>query len=432
MKKFEDFALSSRTMRFIALNHFTQPTPIQEQVIPAAVSGRDVIGLSRTGTGKSHAFLIPVMERTDSSVDHVQAVITAPTRELAAQLYEKAKLMMKADPALRIRLYVGGKDREKDLRQLKASQPHIAIGTPGRIRDLFLNEGALRIDQAEMLVIDEADMTLEYGFLNEIDAFAGRMGERLQMLSFSATMPDQLKPFIRKYMHEPVTVRIGEEARLNPKIRHILVPCYHHTYLETIRSILPGIQPYVCLIFANTRDEAHEIAEGLREQQSLNTFVVATDLAARGIDLDTVTHVISCGFPEDLDYYIHRAGRTGRNGSDGICYALYHEKDDAAIKSLQKRGIRFEHIRFRRGQGETLRPYGQKHLKPDDEMEKQIAMIMTKKNSKVKPGYKKKRAAAIDQIHRKKKREFIRAKIREEKKAMYRKKAYEEKYGSEN
>ena len=437
MKKFEDFALSSRTMKFIALNHFTQPTPIQEQVIPAAVSGRDVIGLSRTGTGKSHSFLIPVMERTDSSIDHVQAVITAPTRELAAQLYEKAKLMNKADPSLRIRLYVGGKDREKDLRQLKASQPHIAIGTPGRIRDLFLNEGALRIDQAEMLVIDEADMTLEYGFLNEIDAFAGRMGEHLQMLSFSATMPDQLKPFIRKYMHEPVTVRIGEEARLNPKIRHILVPCYHHTYLETIRSILPGIQPYVCLIFANTRDEAHEIAEGLRAQkldvtelhgdmesrkrkqamrsieQSLNTFVVATDLAARGIDLDTVTHVISCGFPEDLDYYIHRAGRTGRNGSDGICYALFHEKDDAAIKSLQKRGIRFEHIRYRRGQGE-------------------IAMIMTKKNSKVKPGYKKKRAAAIDQIHRKKKREFIRAKIREEKKAMYRKKAYEEKYGSEN
>ena len=199
---------------------------------------RDVIGLSRTGTGKSHSFLIPVMERTDSSIDHVQAVITAPTRELAAQLYEKAKLMNKADPSLRIRLYVGGKDREKDLRQLKASQPHIAIGTPGRIRDLFLNEGALRIDQAEMLVIDEADMTLEYGFLNEIDAFAGRMGEHLQMLSFSATMPDQLKPFIRKYMHEPVTVRIGEEARLNPKIRHILVPCYHHTYLETIRSIL--------------------------------------------------------------------------------------------------------------------------------------------------------------------------------------------------
>ena len=167
MKKFEDFALSSRTMKFIALNHFTQPTPIQEQVIPAAVSGRDVIGLSRTGTGKSHAFLIPVMERTDSSIDHVQAVITAPTRELAAQLYEKAKLMNKADPSLRIRLYVGGKDREKDLRQLKASQPHIAIGTPGRIRDLFLNEGALRIDQAEMLVIDEADMTLEYGNTGE-------------------------------------------------------------------------------------------------------------------------------------------------------------------------------------------------------------------------------------------------------------------------
>ena len=442
MKKFTDFNLNKKTMRFIELNGFKVPTPIQEEVIPALLKGKDVIGLSRTGTGKTHAYLIPIFEKADSSRKEVQAVITAPTRELAVQIFEKAKMMTQVDPALSVRLYVGGKDREKDLRQLKASQPHIAIGTPGRIKDLFLDEGALRIDRADILVVDEADMTLEYGFLDEIDAFAGRMKEDLQMAAFSATMPDQLKPFLKKYMHSPVTYRI-EEERFSPDITHVLVPCYHHSYTEVIRSILPGFQPYVCLIFANTREAAHEIAEDLRSMKlpvtelhgdlesrkrkqamkelalGINSYVVATDLAARGIDLDTVTHVISCGFPEDLEFYVHRAGRTARAGSTGICYALYKESDDAAIRSLMKSGIRFEHKRYRKDGWQDLHPYGQRRMKKDDEIEKQIAMIMTKKNTKVKPGYKKKRAAKIEQIHRRKKREFIREKIREEKLARY-------------
>ena len=449
MKQFEDFHLHQNTMKLIRLNQFKQPTPIQEEVIPAMLKHKDVIGLSKTGTGKTHAYLIPLMELCDTSSDEVQAVITAPTRELAAQIYEKARLMQEADPAMRVRLYVGGKDRDKDIRQLKASQPHIAIGTPGRIKDLFLDEGALRLDRAKLLVVDEADMTLEYGFLNEIDAFAGRMSEDLQMAAFSATMPEQLKPFLKKYMSAPRTFRIEEEGRFNPDITHVLVPCYHYSYSEVIRSLLPGFQPYVCLIFANTREIAHEIAEDLRAMKlpvtelhgdlesrkrkqamkelalGINSYVVATDLAARGIDLDTVTHVISCGFPEDLEFYIHRAGRTARAGSTGICFALYKESDDASIRSLMKQGIRFEHRRYRKTGWQDLHPYGQKRLKKDDEIEKQISMIMTKKNTKVKPGYKKKRAAEIDRIHRKKKREFIRSKIKEEKLARYKEKSRE-------
>ena len=449
MKQFEDFHLHLNTMKLIRLNQFKQPTPIQEEVIPAMLKHKDVIGLSKTGTGKTHAYLIPLMELCDTSSDEVQAVITAPTRELAAQIYEKARLMQEADPAMRVRLYVGGKDRDKDIRQLKASQPHIAIGTPGRIKDLFLDEGALRLDRAKLLVVDEADMTLEYGFLNEIDAFAGRMSEDLQMAAFSATMPEQLKPFLKKYMSAPRTFRIEEEERFNPDITHVLVPCYHYSYSEVIRSLLPGFQPYVCLIFANTREIAHEIAEDLRAMKlpvtelhgdlesrkrkqamkelalGINSYVVATDLAARGIDLDTVTHVISCGFPEDLEFYIHRAGRTARAGSTGICFALYKESDDASIRSLMKQGIRFEHRRYRKTGWQDLHPYGQKRLKKDDEIEKQISMIMTKKNTKVKPGYKKKRAAEIDRIHRKKKREFIRSKIKEEKLARYKEKSRE-------
>ncbi len=443
MKKFEDFNLKESTKAFIAGNHFTQPTPIQEQVIPSMIRGKDVIGLSATGSGKTHAYLIPLMEMIDPAKDHVQAVITAPTRELAMQIYQRAQQMEDYLEGLKVRLYIGGKDRTKDIERLDKEQPHIAIGTPGRIKDLFLNDGALRIDRAQILIVDEADMTLEFGFLDEIDAFAGRMADDLQMLAFTATMPDQLKPFIKKYMHHPLTYQIEDEERFNPEIEHVLIPCYHHDYAQVIRTILPGFQPYVCLIFANTRKEAAEIAADLKangiavnelhgdltgrqrkqamRNLSLNqhTYVVATDLAARGIDIDTVTHVISCGFPDDLEYYVHRAGRTARAGGTGVCYALYRESDHEAIKSLQRKGIRFKHRRMKQGKWTDLRPYGQKRLKTDDEIEKKIAMIMTKKNTKVKPGYKKKRAAEIDRIHRQKKREMIRAKIREEKKAMY-------------
>ena len=456
MKKFEDFNLKTETRKFLELNHFNLPTPIQEDVIPAALKGKDVIGLSATGSGKTHAYLIPIMEKVDVADNECQAVITAPTRELAAQIYEMAKVMEKAEPGLRVQLFIGGQDRDRDIEQLRNNQPHVVIGTPGRIKDLFLNAGALRIDHASLLVVDEADMTLEFGFLDEIDAFAGRLSEDLQMMAFSATMPAQLKPFIKKYMKHPITYQIGDTVRFNPDIHHVLVPCYHHTYVETIKSILPGFNPYVCLIFTNTRAEAAEIAEELRQggitvtelhgdmtsrkrKQAMksiasaqDTYVVATDLAARGIDIGEVSHVISCGFPNDLEYYIHRAGRTGRAGSSGTCYALYKEEDDESIRSLMRRGIRFDHMRYRSTGWQTLRPYGQKHMrKEDDELDKKIAMVYNnKKNTKVKPGYKKKRKNEIDRIYRHKKRDMIRAKIKDEKKAMYREKARKDRSGS--
>jgi len=447
MKKFEDFNMKKETMDFIHLNHFKEPTPIQEEVVPSALRGKDIIGLSATGSGKTHAYLIPILEKIDVEKPQVQAVITAPTRELAWQIFEMAKVMEEVKPGLDVRVFVGGKDRNKDIEQLEKSQPHIAIGTPGRIKDLFLNASALRIDKADILVVDEADMTLEFGFIDEIDAFAGRMDEDLQMMSFSATMPEQLKPFIRKYMHHPITIQIGEKVRFNPDIRHVLVPCYHHGYAKTILSIMPGFQPYVCLIFANTREMASKIAEDLRKngvsvseihgdltsrkrKQAMksisnaeHTYVVATDLAARGIDIGEVTHVISCGFPDDLEYYVHRAGRTGRAGSTGTCYALYEESDDQAIRSLMKRGIHFDHQRYHNNDWQDLRPYGQKFQKQDDELKKEISRLMTKKNAKVKPGYKKKRNEEIQKIHRRKRQELIRSKIREEKKAMYRERA---------
>ena len=433
MNQYTDYQFNDATKSFINNNHFINPTPIQREVIPVALKRKDIIGISATGSGKTHAFLIPLMELVTPEIDQIQAVITAPTRELAMQLYEVSKEMKVANPKLRIQLITGGSDKQKMNEKLKR-QPHIVIGTPGRIKDLFLEEQSLRVDTASILIVDEADMTLEFGFLDDVDAIAGNMPNRLQMMVFSATIPNQVQQFLKKYMTNPKIIKIENESFFQPNINHVLVPCKHRSYEETVLSILPGFQPYVCLIFANTREQAVKTAEELRKhqyrvlevhgdlqarqrKQALKalqnheyTYIVATDIAARGLDVEGVTHVISMGFPQELDFYIHRSGRTGRANKEGTCFALYQEKDQNAIQQLIKRGISFRHEQFRNGQWQILKDYVQKKVHKKSEEDIEIAKIVKRKNVKVKPGYKKKQKAEIEKIKRKRKR----AKIQEE------------------
>ncbi|MEG0076316.1 DEAD/DEAH box helicase [Anaerorhabdus sp.] len=442
MKTYQDFNFNEKTKEFIRLNRFVEPTPIQNAVIPMATKGKDIIAISDTGTGKTHAFLIPLMEKVDTTQQVVQAVITAPTRELAMQIFKNAKLMMEADPSLRIKLVTGGMERSKMAESFK-HQPHIVIGTPGRIKDLFLEQSVLRVDTASIYVVDEADMTLEYGFLDDVDAICGRMGDKLQMMAFSATIPMALKPFLKKYMNAPQTIHIKEEHNSNPKIEHVLVPCKHKEYGEALLELLPGFMPYVCLIFANTRDEAGEVAALLRKsgktiveihgglqarqrKQAMkqlgsldHTYIVATDIASRGIDIEGITHVVSLGFPSELDFYIHRSGRTGRAGKDGVCFALYKESDEKAIRALKEKGIHFEHRLFKNGSWQQLKPHGQKMITKNDEREKEIAKTLKRKNEKVKPGYKKKKAEMIQKIKQKERRDHIRQDIKEQRKERY-------------
>ncbi len=447
---FEKYGFQEHTLRFLELNGFETFTPIQEKVIPLFLKNRDIIGISATGSGKTHAFLVPLLEKIDLGRQEVQVVITAPTRELAQQLFNNAKIMMKAEPRLSIKLISGGKSREKMSESLKI-QPHVVIGTPGRIKDLFLNDESLMVQKADTFIIDEADMTLEYGFLDDVDAICGKMGKHLQMAVFSATIPQGLQPFLKKYMNAPVTVKIDEKAEFNPKIEHVLIPCRHKSYAEKLLDILPGFQPYICLIFANSRNEADECADLMKQngyrvltlhaglssrerKQALNsfnsheyTYVVASDIAARGLDNDYITHVVSLGFPKDLNYYIHRSGRTGRAGREGTCFALYQDSDDRSIRLLKEKGIHFAHRSFRSGKWSDLKPYGYVRKKKETELDKEIRKIVSKP-AKVKPGYKKKRAEQIEQLKRKKKREFIRGQIQQQKKERAKEKQ-KERYG---
>lgn len=439
MSHYRDYMFTQRTKNFINLEGFEEPTPIQQAIIPLACKGKDVIGISATGSGKTHAFLIPILEKIDTSKETIQAVITAPTRELAIQLFNRCENMQKADPKLNLKLITGGMEKSKMNESLK-QQPHIVVGTPGRIKDLFLNEQTLRVDTAEILVIDEADMTLEFGFLEDVDEIAGRMKKTLQMMSFSATMPMALKMFLKKYMHQPQTISIDDAKNFHPQIEHVLVPCTPLSYEQKLMEILPAFSPYVCLIFANTRELAASVAEMMRDKgyplvelhgdlssrervkamkelESLDKpYIVATDIAARGIDIDGVSHVVSLGFPMELDYYIHRSGRTGRAGKTGICYALYQKQDDPMIRSLEKKGIHFEHRNYKNETWSDLSALHKKKVKKDDPLEKEISKIVNKKKKAVKPGYKVKRKQEVEKLKRKAKRSMIHDDIQRQKK----------------
>ena len=209
--KFERFNLKPFIIESVKELGFFEPTEIQERLIPAVLKGDSVIGQSQTGTGKTHAYVLPILQQVDPTKEYVQAVITAPTRELAAQIYHEILKMTKhSDEEFMVRLYIGGTDKQRTIEKLK-HQPHIVVGTPGRIHDLIKDQ-ALFVHNAPIFVVDEADLMLEMGFLEDVDKIAARMATKLQMLVFSATIPEKLKPFLKKYMENPKFIQVEPKA----------------------------------------------------------------------------------------------------------------------------------------------------------------------------------------------------------------------------
>ena len=427
--------MTNRIQEIMDLEHFKKLTPIQEEVLNRKNKNRDVIGISSTGSGKSHAFFMPIFDVLDFDLDEVQAVISAPTRELAYQLYDRCRKIAKHFN-VRVKLVTGGMEKVTTMEK----QPQIVIGTPGRMKDMFVKDNILRLDTAKIVVIDEADMTLEFGFLEDIDEILSKMDKKVQLMVFSATIPESLQPFLKKYLYDPLKIEIKAEGDFQSDVKHYLVPCKHKTYEQKLIDILPTIQPYICLIFANTTNEAQSIAKLMREngydlvelhsglesreriqaikmiQTQKKSYIVASDIASRGIDLEGITHVISCGFPKDLKFYIHRSGRTGRANRDGQCIALYQDSDMNSIKSLEKHGIQFEHKDVKNGLWIDLKPLVNKRpSKKNDEFHEEIEKIVHKKK-KVKPNYKKKQKQQIDRMVRKKRREMIKKDIKRQQK----------------
>lgn len=438
---FNDFNLKPYLVKAVTAINFRTPTPVQERVIPEVMKGQSVVGQSATGSGKTHAFLLPIFSRIQEDDQSVQAVITTPSRELAYQIYNAAKQLNKfADQPLTIHNYVGGTDKQHQIDQLERKQPQIVIGTPGRVLDLIKSQ-FLDIHTATMFVVDEADMTLDMGFLEQVDQIASHFPEDLQMMVFSATIPQKLRPFLKKYMKNPVMEEIPTATVINPDVENWLMSTKGKDKNQLIYRLLTLGEPYLALVFANTKERVGELTRYLSEQglkvamihggleprrrkrtmrQIRNLdfqYVVATDLAARGIDIDGVSLVINDDLPTDLEYFVHRVGRTGRNGMKGTAITLYEPAEDDLIAKLEDRGITFVPKELKGGRIVTTHDRNRrkkfKHRK--EELDPSMKGYVKKTKRKVKPGYKKRIKRAIKEDEQQKRKLEMRHKMRKAK-----------------
>ena len=441
--KFTEFKFKDYIQEALRDLNFVEATPVQEKLIPVVLSGRDLVGESKTGSGKTHTFLLPIFQMLDEEADSVQAVITAPSRELAAQIYQAARQLASfSEKEIRVANYVGGTDKTRQIGKLESSQPHIVIGTPGRIYDL-VESGDLAIHKAKTFVVDEADMTLDMDFLATVDKIAGRLPKDLQFLVFSATIPQKLQPFLKKYLSNPVIEQIKTKTVIADTIENWLLSTKGRDKNAQIYQISQLLQPYLAMIFVNTKTRADELhsyltTQGLkvakihgdiapRERKRIMNqvknldfeYIVATDLAARGIDIEGVSHVINDAIPQDLSFFVHRVGRTGRNGLPGTAITLYQPSDDSDIRELEKMGIKFtpKMIKDDEFQDTYDRDRRANREKSREKLDTEMLGLVKKKKKKIKPGYKKKIQWAVNEKRRKTKRAENRARGRAERKA---------------
>lgn len=441
--------VSQSIQNFLTYKGFKTLSNIQDQVYPVALKGKDLIAVSKTGTGKTYAYLFPIFESIDSSLNETQAVILCPTQELTQQITEFAAELAQFYPELRIQKALKGTSKERLDRK---SHPHLVIGTLGKLKSLFIEDRIHRIDHVKILVIDEADMMLEPKNIKELDEFTGKMNPKLQTMVFSATIPDTLKAFMKSYMHHAVLLKAESDPLLDPKIEHILIPIKEDKH-KKLTQLLKNINPSLALIFVNDAKQLDEVTNLLSQaklksiqlhgkleararlqlfktiKEGVIRYVVSTDVAARGLDFEDVSDVISLGFPKDLSFYTHRAGRTGRAGKTGRIFALYTEEDDRTIRKLGEMGIKFIHKSVSLNGFKELRSYTYVHKAKPTELDKEISKLVLGRSTKVKPGYKKKLNTQIEILKRKRKRKMVQESIKAQQKEKSIQKQREKKTG---
>ncbi len=441
--KFKTFKLRNEVLETLDSINFTEMTSIQEKVIPLALKGKDIIGRSPTGSGKTHSFLVPVFNKIDVNNKSCQALVLAPTRELAIQIYQMA-LPFIEKMGIKCRVYAGGMERNKLMEE--NTDPQLIIGTPGRVKDIAFDSASVNVTNSSILVLDEADMVLESGFLDEVGVILSKMKKHVQQLVFSATIPEPLKQFLIKYMDNPVVIDAAKDVITSSTVRHIAYPTRNKDKLEVLRYLCNSINPYLCLIFASRKEDVDKIYRYMKQngenvgvihgdldsttrkvmmkriRNDEFRFIVASDIAARGIDIEGVTHVINYNLPYEEEFYFHRAGRTGRNNQDGICYTLYDKEEIKYINRFINKGVKFENKEYKNGEWIDLKPFVKEAKKSnkDNPVQKEIdRKINAAKKGKVKPGYKKKLNAEIDKIKRKHRRDVIKKDIERQKKERY-------------
>lgn len=446
--KFSSFNLKSQLVEILLKLGYVNPTKVQEVVIPKALKNENIIAKSETGSGKTHAFLIPLLSNVKFN-KKLQAIILTPTRELGRQIYAFVNEVKRYEyyKNLQVKLFVSGEDSQKDIKSIN-NGAEIIIGTPGKLNYLF-EKSSISLDDVKTVILDEADMLMDSGFFEDIDKIIKRIPQKPQIEVFSATISNKVRDFLNKYISPDFVLTIDEKNNTAKTVNHHFINTKHQDRYNLIIDFIKLKNPYFLLIFASSKTEVNKIYEFLstnsyhvgimsgdleaRERKNMlrriknNEFqiVVCSDLAARGLDIENVTDVLNFDLPNNIEYYYHRAGRSGRNFKSGDCYSFYDNDTTNIPLKLLKDGLSVNYLKFKNGILEEDTPIIKekptKKKNANDELEKEIKKAKAKAMGKqVKPGYKKKVKVAINKVKQKHKREVIKKDIRRQREERYR------------
>lgn len=357
-QSFKQFQLNDFLLTGLAGMGISRPTPVQTEAIPVILQGRDVIGRSQTGTGKTLAYLLPVLQRIEQSKNELQALVLAPTRELTRQIADTAGELA-GETGMEVALIQGGVDINRQIQKLRRN-PQIIVGTPGRVLDL-IEQDKLSSHTARYLVIDEADTMLEMGFREDIEKILQNMKRTVQIMLFAATMPPKVAEMAQAFMKQPQYIDINSGERTVPAIEHVFFKVRTGGKEEALLRLVELYNPFLGIVFARKKEQVDELvtflrqggvkAEGLhgdmqrgqrkhvmqRFREARSQILVATDIASRGLDIEGVTHVFSFDLPISVDQYINRTGRTGRAGDTGIAVNLIFSAEGEKLKLIETR-----------------------------------------------------------------------------------------------
>jgi superfamily II DNA/RNA helicase len=354
---FKELGINNLLVDILKNAGITEPTPIQKQCIGLVKGGADVIAEAQTGTGKTLAFLLPIFENTDADSEYVQSLIITPTRELAIQITEEANKLAKAKEINILAAY-GGKDISSQVKKLK-NNIHMIIATPGRLLD-HIGRETVNLSKLKTLVLDEADQMLLMGFKNEVEDIIKQTPKTRQTLCFSATIDSQVKKLAYKYMNNPISVSVQKESVTLENIKQQVVETTDRRKQEALFSVLDKDRPFMAIIFCRTKVRVDNLEEAMhlrgfnceklhsdilqtKRERIMKTFrkgdiqyLIATDVAARGLDISGVGHIYNYDIPENSESYIHRIGRTGRAGEKGYTCLFVAPKDMEILEEIEK------------------------------------------------------------------------------------------------
>ncbi|HOH70327.1 MAG TPA: DEAD/DEAH box helicase [Sedimentibacter sp.] len=356
--KIENVVLNDSIQRALDDMGFEESTQIQQETIPLIMEGKDIVGQSNTGTGKTAAYAIPILEKIDKELKMPQALVLLPTRELAVQVANEVRKIGKYMDGIKTVTVYGGADIKDQINKLKAGAQIIA-GTPGRIIDL-IERHVIKLGEIKITVLDEADEMLKMGFREDIELILGKIDHPVQSLLFSATIPDDIKKIINKFLHSPVSVKVLREGITAKEVKQSYFLVKHSDKVEALARLIDTYTPKLTLVFCNTKRGVDELYDQLvdkgyncdkihgdiKQSQRLDTLnkfnnglieiLIATDVAARGLDIKEVELVINYEVPSKEDYYVHRIGRTGRAGKEGASFTLASAKELRKIEDIEK------------------------------------------------------------------------------------------------